>query len=179
MTHVSLRAVPNLRLPRDRDVDHVADTAPDADDVRPAAVYAYDQPGVAAANGEDLDTCAELIANAGMTCEDHFGFGDDYQSYCNLECGFNMYDATQDTGEGTNGDCDNLIALGLTCADSFDVGGTYEGYCDFSCEFCSQPGPPPPPASGSPGPAATSVARPRNKPGPVVSYRYRSRPGQA
>ena len=83
-----------------------------------------------------------MIANAAMTCEDHFGFGDNYQSYCNLECGFNVYDATADTSAG---DCDALIAAGFSCADTFDVGGTYEGYCDFSCGFCTQPVPPPPP----------------------------------
>jgi len=77
-----------------------------------------------------------MIANAAMTCEDHFGFGDDYQGYCNLECGFNVYDATADTSAG---DCDALIAAGFSCADSFDVGGDYEGHCDFSCGFCTQP----------------------------------------
>lgn len=53
-------------------------------------VNAYDDAGVT------NNTCQQLLASGTLTCND-FAVGGRYVGYCNLECGFNWYDANPET----------------------------------------------------------------------------------
>eukprot|EP01046_Picozoa_sp_COSAG06_P016953 COSAG06_NODE_1136_length_10570_cov_6.459555_6_plen_365_part_00 len=73
-------------------------------------------------------SCDALIAGS-HSCEEHFVYGGDYAGYCDLSCGYNLYDSSQGWGscEGYTYMCDAEMA----------PGGAYQGYCDFTCGHCS------------------------------------------
>ena len=82
--------------------------------------------------------CAGFITGGSMTCAGDFAFGMAYQGYCDLECGYDLYDSSQEMGG-----CASFIAGGMDCASTFALGMQYSSYCDFSCGYCAAPAPPP------------------------------------